>query len=77
LHVAKLPVISGKQAIAAFEQDGWVISRQRSSHVTMKKPGCRFLLSVPLHKELDRGTLRRLVRDCGLTVDEFAALLGK
>jgi len=43
----------------------------------MKKPGCRFLLTVPLHKELDRGTLRRLIRDAGLTVDEFVALLEK
>ena len=76
--MAELPVVSGRQALAAFERDNWSIARRRlGSHVTMKKPGCRFLLTVPLHKVLDRGTLRRLIKDAGLTVDEFVALLEK
>ena len=70
-----LPVVSGRQAIAAFERDGWVVARQESSHVTMKKRGCRFLLTVPLARELDTGTLRRLVRDAGLSIEQFRALL--
>ena len=41
----------------------------------MKKLGERFLLTVPLGRELDAGTLRRLVRDAGLTVEQFRALL--
>jgi predicted RNA binding protein YcfA (HicA-like mRNA interferase family) len=68
-------VISGRHAIAAFERDGWEIARQESTHVTMKKLGLRFLLTVPLARELDTGTLRRLVRDAELTVDQFRALL--
>jgi predicted RNA binding protein YcfA (HicA-like mRNA interferase family) len=72
---SRLPVVSGRQAIAAFERDGWMVARQESSHVTMKKRGCRFLLTVPRAKELDTGTLRRLIRDAGLSVEEFGALL--
>ena len=73
--MTKLPVVSGRQAIAAFERDGWVVARQESTHVTMKKAGYRFLLTVPLARELDAGTLRRLIRDSGLTVEQFAGLL--
>ncbi len=73
--MTRLPVVSGRQAIAAFARDGWEIARQESSHVPMKKRGVRFLLTVPLATELDAGTLRRLVRDSGLTVTEFQRLL--
>jgi predicted RNA binding protein YcfA (HicA-like mRNA interferase family) len=41
----------------------------------MIKPGVRANLSVPQHKELSIGTLRSLIRDAGLTVEEFQALL--
>lgn len=73
--MTKLPVVSGRQAIAAFERDAWVVARQESSHVTLKKAGYRFLLTVPLARELDAGTLRRLIRDSGLTVEQFTRVL--
>ncbi len=71
----KLPVISGRQARRAFEQAGWVFNRQRGSHMVLVKSGARFNLTIPDHRELDRGLLRGLIRDAGLTVDEFVALL--
>ena len=71
-----LPAVSGKEAIRAFERDGWTVARRESTHVTMKKRRVRFLLTVPLHRELDRGLLRRLIRDSGLRVEEFGRLLG-
>lgn len=74
--MSRLPTVSGKKAIRAFERDGWVVARRESTHVTMKKNRVRFLLTVPLHRELDRRLLRRLVRDSGLTVEEFGRLLG-
>jgi hypothetical protein len=43
--------------------------------VTLIKPGATAILTVPLHHELDRGTLRALIRKAGLTVEEFADLL--
>ncbi len=41
----------------------------------MVKPGSEITLSVPRHKELDRGTLRKLIKLAGLTVDDFVELL--
>ncbi len=41
----------------------------------MEKPGLDVTLSVPLHDELKRGTLRNLIKDAGLTVEEFVAML--
>jgi hypothetical protein len=41
----------------------------------MTRPGRPGLLSIPMHDPVKRGTLRRLIRDAGLTVDEFVALL--
>jgi predicted RNA binding protein YcfA (HicA-like mRNA interferase family) len=71
-----LPVISGKKARRAFEKAGWEFMRQRGSHMILSKPGVDGNLSVPDHAELDRGTLRHLIRASGLTVDEFVALVG-
>ncbi len=73
--MASLPVVSGEAAIRAFERAGWMRARQKGSHVSMVKPGVNVNLSVPLHKELDKGTLRKLIRLAGLTVEEFVTLL--
>lgn len=72
----KLPIISGRQARAAFEKAGWRFDRQRGSHMILVRAGIPFNLSVPDHHELDRGLLRGLIHDAGMTPDEFAALLG-
>ncbi len=74
----KLPVISGKEAIQAFERAGWYIDRRaRSKHIIMKKPGMKTTLSIPEHNTLDRGLLRALIRDAYISVDEFNELLKK
>lgn len=70
-----LPVISGREARRAFERDGWVFDRQRGSHMILVKAGVPLNLSVPDHRELDRGLLRGLIRDAGLTPEQFVALL--
>ena len=71
----ELPVISGKQAAKAFTKAGWYFDRQSGSHMIYKKQGERLSLSVPDHRVLDRGLLKRLIRDAGLTVDRFLALI--
>ena len=73
--MAQLPVISGRQARRVFEKVGWVFDRQRGSHMILIKPGAPLNLSIPDHRELDRGLLRGLMRDAGMTVDEFISLL--
>jgi len=71
----QLPVISGRQARRASEKAGWVFNRQRPSHMILTKVGVPVNLSVPDHRTLDRGLLRGLIRDAGLTVEEFVRLL--
>jgi len=73
--VPRLPVISGREAVQAFEKAGWEHVRTRGDHMIMTKPGVRVNLSIPDHRELDRGTLRKLVALAGLSVDEFLELL--
>jgi predicted RNA binding protein YcfA (HicA-like mRNA interferase family) len=70
-----LPVISGSEAIKAFQRAGWHVDRQRGSHVVLLKTGRIASLSVPQHKELAPGTLRSLIRTAEMTVEEFLRLL--
>jgi predicted RNA binding protein YcfA (HicA-like mRNA interferase family) len=73
--MGKLGNISGKEAVKAFQKAGWEVIGQVGSHVVMVKSGVRVNLSIPQHKELSVGTMRALIRNAGLTVDEFLALL--
>jgi predicted RNA binding protein YcfA (HicA-like mRNA interferase family) len=73
--VAGLPLISGAQAVKAFERAGWHQDRQRGSHVILIRAGHIASLSVPQHRELAPGTLRALIRAAGMSVEEFVALL--
>lgn len=57
---------------------GFTVDRQSGSHVTLKKPGHRFIVTIPMHtKPLKEGTLRNIIRQAGLTVDEFLEHLGR
>lgn len=73
--MARLANISGKEAVKVFEKLGWIVMGQVGSHVVLTKPGIRVNLSVPQHKELSVGTLRSLIRNAGLKVEEFLELL--
>ena len=67
----KLPTLSGKKVVRAFENAGWQVVRQRGSHVILIKEGSHITLSVPDHKQVAKGTLRSLIRAAQMTVDEF------
>ena len=71
----QLPVVSGHEARRPFEKAGWTFDRQKASHMILIKAGVPANLSVPNHRELDRGLLRGLIRDAGLTVEQFIELL--
>lgn len=73
--MGELSNIAGKTAVKAFERAGWSVRGQVGSHIMMTKDGVRANLSVPRHKELSVGTLRKLIRVAGLTVDDFLELL--
>jgi len=72
----KLPVVSGAEAVKAFCKRGYELDVQHGSHIILRhsEPPHR-RLSVPNHKELAKGTLRALIREAGLTVQEFTDLL--
>ena len=73
----RLPRISGKDAIEILEKLGFKIVRQRGSHVILKKEtklgkiGC----VVPLHKELAVGTLRGILKQADVDIEEFIEIM--
>jgi predicted RNA binding protein YcfA (HicA-like mRNA interferase family) len=71
-----LPVISGRQCVAALRRVGYEQVRQKGSHVRLACVG-RSPVTVPLHDELDRGTLRSIIRTAGLSAEELIGLLVK
>ena len=71
----QLPIISGWEAVRAFDKAGWKISRREGSHIILVKVGVPVTLSIPAHREVKRGTLRSLIRKAGLSVDEFMLLI--
>lgn len=73
--MSKLPVISGRKCIKVLEKFGFVIYRQRGSHVTLVRENPPNQTTVPLHKELDRGTLKAILRQTEINLDEFLTKL--
>lgn len=69
----KLPVISGYNAITALTKVGFEVKRQKGSHVVLQKG--LVVLSIPLHTSLKKGTLRVIIRQAGLCLEEFVKLL--
>jgi predicted RNA binding protein YcfA (HicA-like mRNA interferase family) len=70
-----LPVVSGQRLVKALERAGWQVARQRGSHVRLKHRDHRVSLTVPLHRELKRGTLSGILGDAGLDPDQLRRLL--
>jgi len=70
----ELPIVSGDQCISALERSGYRIARTRGSHVRMRCPG-RKPVTVPKHRELDRSTLRAILRTADISVEDFIRLL--
>lgn len=72
----RLPVVSGGEAVEAFKKAGWGLKRRsKKCHFILAKEGIQHHLSVPDHSVLDRGLLRDLIRDSGLSMAEFCALI--
>lgn len=65
----KFPVVSGAEVVRALERLGFVVARQRGSHIVMRRGsmGC----VVPNHREVKVGTLVGLLKQAGVSPDEF------
>ena len=72
----KLPRISGLDVIKSLKKAGFIATRQKGSHIRLEKfDGEKTIkLTVPLHKEMKKGTLLRIIKDAQLTVEEFLEL---
>jgi len=73
----RLPAISGRDAIKALSKAGFRAIRQKGNHVRLEKveAGKTIKLTVPLHETLKRGTLRRIIGDAEMTVEDFLNLI--
>lgn len=74
--MTRLPILSGQQVISALEKAGFVILRQKGSHIRLKHADGR-VVTVPVHGGIDlgRGLLRKILRDSELSVDELMEFL--
>lgn len=73
----KLPIVSGEETVRALERAGFVFRRQTGGHKILRHPEMKITVPVPIHggKDLRPGTLRGIIRDAGLTVEEFRRFL--
>ena len=70
-----LPRISGRECVKAPEKAGFVFRRQEGSHIILRRNETFGQVVVADHKELDRGTLRAIIRQAGTSAEEFTKLL--
>ncbi len=76
--MAKLPTdLSGREVKAAFERAGFVFRRQTGSHMILRRDEPYARAVIPDHKQVRTGTLRRIIADAGLSVEQFMDLLGR
>ena len=73
--MSKLPVISGPRCVRVLERAGFYLKRQTGSHLILRRDEPFAQVGVPDHKVLDRGTLRAIIRQVGLSIEEFVGFL--
>jgi predicted RNA binding protein YcfA (HicA-like mRNA interferase family) len=74
--VSKLPVVSGVDVVKALAKLGYELDHQTGSHMILRQRNPPYRrITVPRHREIAKGTLRAIIRDTGLTVEEFMKLL--
>jgi predicted RNA binding protein YcfA (HicA-like mRNA interferase family) len=69
--MSKLPQLSGRECVSVLERFGFRVVRQHGSHIVMRRDDPFAQVVVPDHKEIDRGTLRAIVRQAGLQPEDF------
>lgn len=72
----KLPVVSGKEVVKALSKIGFKHMRTRGSHAILNKETDKgkITIPVPLHKELAKGTLKSIIKQAGLSLEDFLEL---
>jgi len=74
--MSKVPSLPYDRIIRALQRDGWVVVRQKGSHIRLLKhtPAETLKLTVPAHRPIKRSTLAHILKQARLSVDEFLAL---
>ena len=76
--MAKLPTdLSGREVRTALERAGFVFRRQTGSHMILRRDNPYTRAVIPDHRQIRSGTLRRIIADVGLTVEQFLQLLDR
>jgi predicted RNA binding protein YcfA (HicA-like mRNA interferase family) len=75
--MSKVPSLPYMEIVRALERAGWVVVRQRGSHIRLEKHvGDEvWRLTVPAHRPVKRSTLSHILKQAGLSVEEFLELL--
>jgi predicted RNA binding protein YcfA (HicA-like mRNA interferase family) len=73
--MSKLPRVSGRECLKALAKAGFYLKRQEGSHMILRRDDPFGQVVVPDHKELDRGTLRAILRQAGVSVEDFVKWL--
>ena len=73
--MSKLPQISGPDVVRALQKLGFTVRRQHGSHIIMRRDDPFAQTVVPHHRQIDRGTLRAILRQTEITADELIKLL--
>jgi len=74
--LTRLPVVSGKELCSALKEIGYSVDHQTGSHIILRNENPPYRrLTVPNHKEIAKGTLRSIMRQAGLTIEELVDLL--
>lgn len=73
--MSKLPQVSGSDVVRALQKIGFTVRRQHGSHIIMRRDNPFAQTVVPNHRQIDRGTLRAILRQTEISVDELIKLL--
>lgn len=69
--MSKLPQVSGSDAMRALQKLGFTARRQQGSHIILRRDDPFAQTVIPNHPQIDRGTLRAIIRQAGMSIEEF------
>ena len=73
--MSRLPQVAGPDVVRALDRAGFSVRRQHGSHIILRRSTPFAQTVVPNHRQIDRGTLRAILRQTDLSVEEFIRLL--
>jgi predicted RNA binding protein YcfA (HicA-like mRNA interferase family) len=75
--MSKVPSLSYEKIVHALQRDGWIVVRQKGSHIRLQKHTANetLKLTIPAHRPVKRSTLAHLLKQAGLSLDAFLGLL--